>query len=130
MPKRPRLAITTGEPAGIGPEISLRAAWALRDNVIPILIGDAALLSGLARAIDPAMSLEVLASGTLPQDETAKPDRLFVLDCPLVHAAQAGHLDAANSVSVLQMLDIAIAGTQNGDFDAIVKAPVAEKRDE
>jgi 4-hydroxythreonine-4-phosphate dehydrogenase len=36
-PARPVLAITTGEPAGIGPEISIRAAWALRDvaNCVP-----------------------------------------------------------------------------------------------
>lgn len=47
----PRLAITTGEPAGIGPEIALRAAWALRHQVRSILIGDAALLAMLADEI-------------------------------------------------------------------------------
>lgn len=47
----PRLAITTGEPAGIGPEIALRAAWALRHQVRAILIGDAALLAMLADEI-------------------------------------------------------------------------------
>jgi len=42
---RPTIAITCGEPAGIGPEISLRAAWELRTTVNSVLIGDAALLS-------------------------------------------------------------------------------------
>jgi hypothetical protein len=39
----PTLAITIGEPAGIGPEIALRAAWALREAVRCVLVGDAAL---------------------------------------------------------------------------------------
>ena len=38
--RRPRIAITCGEPAGIGPEISIRAAWALRETVDAVLIGD------------------------------------------------------------------------------------------
>ena len=36
---RPAVAVTTGEPAGIGPEISLRAAWALRHEVNAVLLG-------------------------------------------------------------------------------------------
>jgi 4-hydroxythreonine-4-phosphate dehydrogenase len=53
----PVIALTVGEPAGIGPEISLRAAWSLRHEVRPVLIGDAAYLAMLANEIDPAIRL-------------------------------------------------------------------------
>jgi 4-hydroxy-L-threonine phosphate dehydrogenase PdxA len=42
---RPTLALTVGEPAGIGPEISIRAAWALRREARCVLVGDAAFLA-------------------------------------------------------------------------------------
>ena len=48
MTRTPVIAITVGEPAGIGPEISIRGAWECRKNVIPVLIGKigAFILSG------------------------------------------------------------------------------------
>ena len=53
----PVIAITVGEPAGIGPEISLLAAWALRHEVRPVLLGDAAYLAMLAQELDRDMRL-------------------------------------------------------------------------
>lgn len=64
----PRLAITTGEPAGIGPEIALRAAWALRHQVRAILIGDAALLAMLA---DEISSLNARSSPAIDRGSSA-----------------------------------------------------------
>ena len=49
---RPVIAVTTGEPAGIGPEISIRGAWACRGEVLSVLIGDYSLLKQLAADID------------------------------------------------------------------------------
>ena len=43
--ERPVLALTVGEPAGIGPEIAIRAAWALRGQANCVLVGDAAFLA-------------------------------------------------------------------------------------
>ncbi|HEX8956693.1 MAG TPA: 4-hydroxythreonine-4-phosphate dehydrogenase, partial [Burkholderiaceae bacterium] len=83
--RRPRLAITTGEPAGIGPEISIRAAWQLRDEADCILIGDAAFLSLTANTIDPAIklvatTLAAIRNGGLPDFGR---ERIAVIDCPL-----------------------------------------------
>ena len=50
--QKPVIAITTGEPAGIGPEISIRGAYRCLDTVIPVLIGDYALLEKTAAGID------------------------------------------------------------------------------
>ena len=124
--RRPVLAVTSGEPAGIGPEISLRAAWELRTELNAVLIGDAAFLAMTAADIDPAinlvaLSLQALRNNGLPN---FPPDRLIVIDCPLEAHVVPGQLDPKNGRSVLQTLDIAIEGTQQHWFDAIVTAPL------
>jgi 4-hydroxythreonine-4-phosphate dehydrogenase len=124
--RRPRLAITVGEPAGIGPEISIRAAWALRQQVSCVLVGDAAFLAMTAAAIDPAIrlsaiSLQALRHSGLPH---FGPDRIAVADVPLAAHVVPGQLDAANGRAVLETLDAAIEGVQAGWFEAIVTAPL------
>ncbi|GAB3405865.1 4-hydroxythreonine-4-phosphate dehydrogenase PdxA [Massilia agilis] len=124
--RRPTLAITTGEPAGIGPEISIRAAWALRAQANCVLVGDAAFLSMTAGAIDPAIrlsavSLQALRYSGLPH---FGPDRIAVVDVPLAAHVVPGQLDADNGRAVLDILDAAIEGVQAGWFDAIVTAPL------
>ncbi len=124
--RRPRLALTVGEPAGIGPEISIRAAWQLRDEADCILVGDAAFLSLTANTIDPAIklvatSLAAIRNSGLPQFGR---DRIAVIDCPLNEIVMPGKLDARNGRPVLQTLDIAIEAAQAGWVDAIVTAPL------
>ncbi len=123
---RPTIAVTCGEPAGIGPEIAIKAAWELRDAVRSVLIGDAALLSMTASEIDP--SIRLVALSTLAWRHSRLPalnrDQLVVIDCPLAEPAMPGKLDARNGRAVLQALDIAIEGAQQNQFDAIVTAPL------
>ena len=69
---RPTWALTVGEPAGIGPEIAIRAAWALREVANCVLVGDAAFLALTASLLDPgirlaALSTQALRNGGLPQ---------------------------------------------------------------
>ncbi len=124
--ERPAIAITCGEPAGIGPEIALKAAWELRASVNSVLIGDAAFLSMTAHAVDPAMQLAALSLQAVRND--GLPDfpagRIAVIDCPLAVPVMPGRLDARNGRSVLQTLDIAIEGALQRWFDAIVTAPL------
>ncbi|HZX27651.1 MAG TPA: 4-hydroxythreonine-4-phosphate dehydrogenase, partial [Telluria sp.] len=100
---RPAIALTTGEPAGIGPGIALRAAWALRQEINCVLIGDAAFLAMTAADIDPAIrvsaiSLQAARNGGLPH---FGPERLTVLDVPLAAHVRPGVLDPANGRAVL-----------------------------
>src|SRR5690606_36016397 len=123
MSKRPIIAITCGEPAGIGPEISLRAAWELRADACGVLIGDFSLLSRIAQAINPAIELVKLPAHDAAILPAAR-DQLLVIDCPLAAPAVAGQLDARNGHAVLQTLDVAIDGAMQKRFDAIVTAPL------
>ncbi|MEN9868585.1 MAG: 4-hydroxythreonine-4-phosphate dehydrogenase PdxA [Pseudomonadota bacterium] len=123
----PCLAITTGEPAGIGPEISLRAAFALRDQVRCVLLGDASWLALLAHEVAPqmqimALNVQAVRNSGLPH--VANPDCITVIDCPVAVPVQAGQLDARNGKSVLQMLDLALEGIAAHWFDGMVTAPL------
>jgi len=105
---RPRIAITTGEPAGIGPEISAVAA-ALADvlDAELTLVGDESLIVERARAAGRRL-----------------PARVEIHHVPLAVPARAGKLDAANAAYVLAVLDHAIDGALSGRYGAIVTAPV------
>ncbi len=123
---RPALAVTSGEPAGIGPEIAIRAAWSMRHKVNCVLIGDAAFLAMSAHEIDPAiklmaLSVQALGHGGLPDFGA---ERVAVIDVPLAAFVTPGVLDRANGRSVLATLDVALAGIEAGWFDGIVTAPL------
>ncbi|MBJ7311569.1 4-hydroxythreonine-4-phosphate dehydrogenase PdxA [Rugamonas sp. CCM 8940] len=124
--RRPAIAVTVGEPAGIGPEISIRAAWARRHEVNCVLLGDAAYLAMIAHEIDPAirlsaLSLQALRNGGLPH---FGPASVSVVDIPLAAHVRAGVLDKENGRSVLATLDAAIEGVRAGWFAAVVTAPL------
>jgi len=131
---RPLLAITVGEPAGIGPEISLRAAWQMRDQCQPVLIGDIHFLRHLARQIDLSIVLRQnddldrklgCDPGIAPDDVgTASQPALLVVHSPLAVESIPGQCDPRNGLSVLATLDLAIAGATQGLFAAIVTAPL------
>jgi 4-hydroxythreonine-4-phosphate dehydrogenase len=117
----PLIAITTGEPAGIGPEIALAAVadGPLRDVCRPVLIGDGRMLATRARAVGVALPLV-----SYRRDQAPPKGAVEVLDVALVAPVVAGHLDAAHVPAVLQMLERAIAGALSGEFQAVVTAPV------
>jgi len=98
------LVITTGEPAGIGPEVSLQAAYAFlqeQADAYITLIGDPSLFG-----------------------EGATHSRLQVESVKLSKPAVSGILNESNAAYVLATLDAAIAGCQAGRFQAMVTAPV------
>ena len=125
-PARPAIAVTSGEPAGIGPEIAIRAAWALRAEANCVLIGDAAFLALTASLIDPsiqlaALSVQALRNNGLPH---FGPERVAVIDVPLASHVRPGVLDPENGRAVLATLDLAIEGVTAGWFEAMVTAPL------
>lgn len=127
---RPSLALTVGEPAGIGPEISIRAAWALRREARCVLVGDAAFLSLTASLIDPAIRLSAISTLALRHSGLPHfgPDVIPVIDVPLDAHVEPGKLNANNGRAVLATLDLAIEGAMGQGaarwFDAIVTAPL------
>ncbi len=121
MPDFPVIAVTSGEPAGIGPEICLRLVeFAAKSPAAHIVIlADRHLIAERAQALDFPV---VLRDWTLGVPSSA--GLLDVLHVPLALASQAGKLDPANSPYVLQLLDRALHGCRTGEFAAMVTAPV------
>ena len=124
---KPVLAITVGEPAGIGPEISLRSAWQMRSRCRPVLIGDIHFLTQLASRIDPAIVLELITDLDQLHESSAQADAgntLLVWHCALAVPVVPGQCDPRNGLAVLATLDRAIEGALRGKFAAIVTAPL------
>ena len=110
---RPRLALTCGEPAGIGPDICLAAATALAARGAPFditFIADRDLLAARARQMQVS----------LPPEDSG----FHIEHVPLAAPAVPGQLDPRNARWVLQLLDRAMEGCRLGHFDALVTAPV------
>ncbi len=119
---RPVLAVTSGEPAGIGPELCARLAertWALR----PVVLGDRALLAERAACAGVPVHL-VDYPHARPELDAAIPGMLEVLHLPLAVPSRPGVPDPANAAYVLAMLDRAIAGCRSGEFAGMVTAPI------
>ncbi len=113
----PVIALTAGEPAGIGPDLCVQLAQQPRREQI-VVIANARLLEERARQLNlPWRSLPAnavsLAAGEMP-----------VMDIPMTTAVTPGRLDRVNAPYVLSTLEAALAGCLDGRFDAIVTAPV------
>ena len=125
MKARPIIAITTGEPTGIGPEIAIRGAVSCLDHLQPVLIGDYHQLADLADQLGYGALICRLPSSNLSREKiTALSGNLIVIDVPLAVPPVAGQLDARNAPAVLKFMDIAIDGALDGTFDAVTTAPV------
>lgn len=117
----PRIAITPGEPAGIGPDLCVQIAQAPYQGEL-IAVADPALLEARARLLGLPLRLE--AHNPTRAHELHVPGSLKVLPVRLVQSAVCGQLDAANSGYVLDTLRIATQGCLNGEFAALVTGPV------
>lgn len=102
------IVISSGEPAGIGPELCLQLLT--RSWPVPLVVlGDKDLF--LARA----QTLGLAWEGA---------ERIHFQHVPLAKRCMPGQLDTANAAYVLEMLDLALAGCISGEFSAMVTAPV------
>lgn len=114
----PLIAVTSGEPAGIGPELCLRLNELTVDARL-VLLADRVLLRQRAAALGLDVALRDYRPGQAAQSSV-----LDVLHVPLIRPAQPGRLDPANGPYVLALLDRALAGCRSGEFAAMVTAPV------
>ena len=114
------IAVTAGEPAGIGPELCLQlASIPMRRPVV--VVADRDLLEQRARRLGVALEF---ADFRPDRRESGAPGRLAVLHVPLEVPSEPGQLDAANSRYVLRTLEIAADRCVEGMFAAMVTAPV------
>lgn len=118
MTALPTIAVTIGDPAGIGPDLCVRLAersWPAR----LVLVGDIELLRERARRLGAGVRFGAYGRRALPPQGAVE-----VAHFPVVAAVVAGQPDPANARTVLTTLDAAVAGALSGEFAAMVTAPV------
>src|SRR5262249_24881727 len=120
----PRIAIASGAPAGIGPEISLKAALdaEVRRMCRPLVVGDPMVLETHARAARVAMPLHVV---TAPRAADWTSEAVNVLAVPMPGRAEVKFAtnDAAYGQAALASCSRAIRAALDGDVEAVVAAP-------
>lgn len=112
------LAITPGEPAGIGPDLVVQLAQEDRDFDF-LTVGSAAVLRQRADLLGLPLRL---CDPTQAQARAA--GELTVLDVPVAADVVPGRLDTANVPGLMAALDAAIAGVRSGRFAALVTGPM------
>ena len=124
QPQRPHLALTLGDPAGIGPEIVLKALAdpLVREHCQITALGSRRLLQ---------TTYEQLRQVATPGEAAlANPEQLSILDVPLDPTTEAqiqiGTGNAASGAASFAYLEEAIARTLRGEFQGIVTAPIAK----
>jgi len=120
-----RLAVTPGEPAGIGPDLLIQLAhgqhWD-RSLAELVLIADPQLLRDRAQQLGLPLTLRNFDPILPPAPN--QPGELCVQPVALAAPCSAGQLNTANAPYVLSTLEQATDGCLSGQFDALVTAPI------
>jgi 4-hydroxythreonine-4-phosphate dehydrogenase len=117
-----RIALTSGEPAGIGVDLCIQLAQHPTLECEIVVLADVELLEQRAKQLHLPLRIR-LYDQNMPAVSSAAGE-LCVLPISLAHSAQAGILNKANSGYVLALLDRATQGCISGEFSAMVTAPV------
>lgn len=123
----PRIAVTMGDPAGIGPEVVLKAVAEpeIQQLCIPVIIGDAQLLAHTARTLDLQSGYEIVRKGEAIPEHLTEPI-IFHLDNvpgfiePGIESGTAGK--AAG-----EYIEAAVELCAAGSTDAIATAPINKR---
>ena len=114
------LALTAGEPAGIGPELCLQLAQETRQPGI-VVVASQALLEARAAQLGMAVTLRPWRPG---ENAVTAAGELSVCHVDGLTSTAAGQLDPGNSPYVVETLRVAAQGCLDGVFDGMVTAPV------
>jgi 4-hydroxythreonine-4-phosphate dehydrogenase len=120
---RAPLALSLGDPAGIGPEIVVKAWSALRDGGPPfVVVGDAQSLGAA-----PGGAQIPLRTVTAPEQALAAfPDALPVLDMPLQTNVVAGQPSSAHAGQIIRWIETGVGLALSGAVGGLVTAPIAK----
>ncbi|HHF7366140.1 TPA: 4-hydroxythreonine-4-phosphate dehydrogenase PdxA [Legionella bozemanae] len=112
------LLVSSGEPAGVGPDLCLALA---KYDFPLVILGDQAVLEARAKELNCAINFIPYQSG---QDIKPKHDHLTVLSVTCPHPVQSGCLNPQNAVYVIELLNQAAVLCGSGEFSGLITAPV------
>ncbi len=126
-PSKASLALTIGEPGGIGPDITALAWLAFRADprLTFFLIGDSAYLSERFSRLDIAVPVQEIA--TPAEAHGVFPTALPVIDLPFTAKPETGRFSAETAGTVIRAIDMAVDMALKGDVAAIVTNPIQKE---
>ncbi len=116
--------VTSGEPAGIGPDICLSIANRI-DNSDFVIFGNIDLLNKRAKMLDLDLSLIEYHPNKGPSELGT--NEIFVANFDLYEECHAGYLNKKNSAYVVEMIESAIHACVRGEFNGCITAPVSKE---
>jgi 4-hydroxythreonine-4-phosphate dehydrogenase len=116
------LALTPGEPAGIGPDLCLQLASRQGFAFPLVAIADPELLLSRAHALGLPIKLRTYLPGE--RNAPSQQGELIVLPVQMAAACEAGTLNAANAAYVIATLERAASGCLQNEFQGMVTGPV------
>ncbi|MBL4867674.1 MAG: 4-hydroxythreonine-4-phosphate dehydrogenase PdxA [Pseudomonadales bacterium] len=119
------IALTPGEPAGIGPDLAVQVAQQQQDYPL-VAIADSKLLQDRAQLLN--LPLQLINISTLAEEHnqpiTTPAQTLYISPIEMPVPCVPGQLDPRNSQYVLNTLTLACRGCQSGQYKAMVTGPV------
>lgn len=112
------LLVSSGEPAGIGPDICLALA---KLNLPIVILGDRQVLQERAQRLNLTINF---LDYTKDHFDISLPNTLFVISIPTPQPVTPGKLNPLNSTYVLKLLSYGTEACLRGDFSGLVTAPV------
>jgi len=128
--RRPTIALTMGDPAGIGPEVCLRllADPAATSVCAPIVFGDAGVLRRVARACDLPLPERIFTRDQWPPaDLSAAGPAIYDLAAIDADLVRPGQVDKATGAASYQYIEESIRAALAGEVDAITTGPIHKK---
>ncbi|VAW58161.1 4-hydroxythreonine-4-phosphate dehydrogenase [hydrothermal vent metagenome] len=117
----PVIAITPGEPAGIGPDLAIKTS----QNAFPcqrVYFADPDLLNARAQTLNIDVDIQTVKSlSNLPQADSSS---MLVWPIKLASPSRAGHLNTKNAQYVLRCIQLAVESQQKGHSQALMTGPV------
>lgn len=128
-----RIAITMGDPGGIGPEVTVKALLSpdVRGNVDPVIVGKVAILTAAAESLDAPVRFESIASLTRPAPEGCVQDIGLIVPVfdptPEISDFAIGRVHAANGRASYAYIVAAAEAAIAGEVDGICTAPISKE---
>lgn len=125
MIHKPIIALTMGDPAGIGPELCLRMLITkdVRSFCTPVIFGDAGLLRRVASQSGLHFPAQVISLDQWRDTKLKKP-AILDIPCPDMATVAPGRLSAAGGAAAYRCLEVAIHEAMSGRIGAITTAPL------
>lgn len=117
-----KIAVTMGEPGGVGPEVALKAIKALRGRFIPIVVADASVMEEAAGTLPSPPELRIIKS---PGE--ARPGAANILDSCRARGFKKGKPTKAGGRASADSIKKALSLVLKKDADALVTAPISKE---